>query len=69
MDILSDASDQEGELRYQWSATIGKIDGKGRFATWQAFDQYGYAVITVKVKDAIGNETESYLAINIACCD
>lgn len=68
--IQCDASDPEGgELSYEWSVTIGKIEGKGRLATWQIFGQYGYAVITVKVRDDRGNETEGYLAVTIACCD
>jgi hypothetical protein len=68
--ILCDASDPEGDnLTYQWSVTIGKIIGDGRLVTWQTFDESGYAVIRVKVKDDKGNEAEGNLAINISCCD
>ena len=68
--IQCDASDPEGDaLSYQWAATAGKIEGNGRFATWQSLGQYAYAVITVKVRDDKGNETEGYLAVNVGCCD
>lgn len=68
--ILCDASDPEGDnLTYQWSVTIGEIIGDGRLVTWQTFDESGYAVIMVKVKDDKDNEAEGNLAINISCCD
>ena len=68
--IQCDASDPEGDvLSYEWSVTIGKISGEGHLVTWQTFDQSGYAVIMVKVRDNKGNEAEGRLAININCCD
>lgn len=68
--ILCDTSDPEGDnLTYQWSVTIGKIIGDGRLVTWQTFDESGYAVIMVKVRDDKGNEAEGNLAINISCCN
>jgi hypothetical protein len=68
--IQCDASDPESDvLSYEWSVTIGKISGEGRLVTWQTFDQSGYAVIMVKVRDDKGNEAEGNLAINISCCN
>ena len=68
--IQCDASDPEGDiLNYEWSATIGKISGEGPNVTWQTSDQYGYAVIKVKVWDSKGNEAEGYLPITISCCN
>jgi len=68
--IQCDASDPEGDaLNYEWSVTIGKISGEGRFVTWQTLGEPGYAVITITVKDSKGNEVEGRLAININCCN
>lgn len=68
--IQCDASDPEGDaLSYEWSTTIGKITGNGHLATWQTFEENGYAVIKVMVKDSKGNEAEGRFAINISCCD
>lgn len=68
--IRCDASDPEGSnLSYQWSATMGKINGEGRLAIWTTLSQYGYAVIKVIVTDDKGNEAEGYLSANISCCN
>jgi len=56
------------KLTYDWTATIGKIEGQGREANWQTFGQYGNSLIKVVVSDPKGKRAEGFLAVNISCC-
>ena len=67
--LRCDAVDpNQDELHYVWFTNLGKIKSNGNYATWNPGAQYGSALITVIVIDSKGNETEGYLAINVACC-
>jgi hypothetical protein len=56
------------KLTFDWTSTIGKIEGRGKEATWQTFGQYGNSLIKVVASDPDGKSAEGYLAVNISCC-
>jgi len=56
------------KLTFDWTASIGKIEGQGKEATWQTFGQYGNSLIKVVVSDPEGRKAEGFLAVNISCC-
>jgi len=67
--IQCTASDpDEDKLSYAWSASRGKISGKGSAATWTAPDAFGTYTITVTVSDGRGGEATETIEIVVTCC-
>lgn len=67
--IQCTASDPDGDkLSYAWSASRGKISGKGSAATWVAPDAFGTYTITVTVSDGRGGEATETIEIVVTCC-
>jgi len=63
------ASDPDGDkLSYAWSASRGKISGKGSAATWVAPDAFGTYTIIVTVSDGRGGEAIGGIEIVVTCC-
>jgi len=64
----------EGELTYTWSATAGKMQGKGMDEgkadriRWTAPGQRGEATVTVKVSDGSGRTAIGRVDLEIFCC-
>jgi len=67
--IQCTASDPDGDkLSYTWSASRGKISGKGSAATWTAPDAFGTYTITVTVTDGRGGQATETIEIVVTCC-
>jgi hypothetical protein len=63
-----------GDLTYSWSASAGKMQGKGLEEgkadkiRWVAPGQRGEAAVNVKVRDSLGREARGRVDIEIFCC-
>lgn len=53
------------ELRYEWSASGGEIQGTGANVTWMAPDSAGIYSVTITVSDSRGGEDSSELDIHV----
>jgi len=71
--MVDDAGDCD-DLTYTWSATGGRMQGKGLEEgradriRWTAPGVRGDATVSVTVKDSRGREAEGQVNINVFCC-